>query len=234
MDPPIEIVEGRRLIEMLHGLVDSRKMCRMEIPHTDYGWITLLLGLQRGPGPGYLLIDQIAGFEKVFSHYPSREISMEFLERDGVPCRFSTRVVECQGKVIRTELPVSISRMQKRKSFRIRARSGAEILFHREGGREGRAKVKDYSLGGVSFFAETFLEIRIGEELTQIALRIPWENHSASFDIPRAVVRRLEDHSPGKVLCALEFLEMAGTAKELLWRHLFEEERVALQKTKKS
>jgi c-di-GMP-binding flagellar brake protein YcgR len=234
MDPLIEIVEGQRLIEMLHGLIDSRKMCRMEIPHTNHGWITLLLGIDRGPGSDYLLIDQITGFEKILSHYPSREISLEFLERDGVPCRFRTRVAECGGKVIRTELPRSISRMQKRKSFRTRARSGAEILFHRGGGKEGRARVKDYSLGGVSFFVETFLEICIGEELTHIALRIPWEDHSASFDIPRAVVRRLEDASSGNVLCAIEFLEMPGKTKELLWHHLFEEERVTLRKTRKS
>ncbi len=231
---PVEIVEGRRLIETLQGLIDSRKMCRMEIPHTDYGWITLLLGLERGSGSGYLLVDKVTGFERILSRYPSREISLEFLEKDGVPCQFSTRVVECDGKVIRMELPRSISRMQKRKSFRIRARSGAEILFHREDGKEGRGKVKDYSLGGVSFIMETFLEMRIGEELSQIALRIPWENRSAGFDITRAVVKRLENHSPGKVVCALEFLEMPGTVRELLWRHLFEEERVALQKTKKS
>jgi hypothetical protein len=234
MDPSVENVEGQRLIEMLQGLIGSRKMCRMEIPHTDYGWITLLLGLQRGPGSGYLLIDKVAEFEKIFSRYPSREISLDFPERDGVPCWFRTRVVECGPTAIRAEVPKSIFRMQKRKFFRIRARSGSEILFHREREKEERARVKDYSLGGVSFFVDGFLEIHLGDEFTRIDLRIPWGDHSTSFPIPRAVVKRLENHPSGKVLCALQFLEMPGRTKELLWHHLFEEERVALQKTRKS
>jgi len=143
---------------MLRGLTDSRKMCRMEIPHTGYSWITLLLDLQQGSGSGYLLIDGIVEFEKIFSHYAKREISLEFPESDGVPCRFSTRVIECNRKTIRVEFSKSVFRMQKRRSFRIRARSGAEILFQRKGRTKEKARVYDYSLGGTSFLAETFLE----------------------------------------------------------------------------
>ncbi len=235
MDPSFEIVEGQGLVEMLRSLIDSRKICRMEIPRTAYGWITLLLGLQAGPPSGYLLIDRVSGFEKALSSHPGRGVSLEFLEGDGVACRFNTRVVECGPQSIRVELPKSIFRMQKRRWFRVKARSGAMILFRREGEKEkeNRARVRDYSLGGALFVVEPLRGFRVGEELAGIQLRIPDEDHWICFEVPRAVVRRLENHASNEVACAVEFLEVAGMTKEFLWRHLFREERMALQRTRR-
>lgn len=234
MEESIEIVEGKRLIGMLHGLIDSHRICKMEIPNTSYQWITLLLGLQELDHSYYLLIDKVKGFEKALSRSPDREISVEFIEKDGVACQFKTQVIECLPKILRAELPMSIYRMQRRKSFRTKAWSGTEIVFHLTQGKEERLKVKDYSLGGVAFFMDRPIEIHIGDELTKIDLMVPQDGREIYFHISRASVKRIERRFPGKDVCALEFLEMPRETQERLSRQIFKEQRALLRKTGKN
>ena len=130
MDEPIEMISGQKLIETLYEWIDSRRICKMEIPDTGYGWFTLLSGLQIQPGSQYLLIDRVADFEKALSHSQRQEVSLEVLEKNGIRCQFKTRVVKCGPSDIRAELPDAIRRIQRRASFRISALSGTEITFH--------------------------------------------------------------------------------------------------------
>ena len=233
MEESLEIVEGKRLLEMLHGWIDARRVCKVEIPNTRYGWITLLLGIQEVDQTYYLLIDKVKGFERALSRSPDQEVSIEFIEKDGVACQFKIQVVECLPKIIRAELPKSIYRMQRRRSFRTKAWSGTEIVFHLSQGKEERSKVKDYSLGGVAFFMDRPLEIHMGDELTRIDLTIPQGGREISFHIPKALVKRIERDPQGKDVCALEFLEMPEATQERLWLHIFKEQRSLLRKTGK-
>ena len=67
MDQTAEILDGNRLIGTLHGAIESRRVCKMEIPNTKFAWITLILGIQSVGDSHYLLIDKVAGFEKALS-----------------------------------------------------------------------------------------------------------------------------------------------------------------------
>ncbi len=233
MDQPGEILDGNRLIGTLHGVIESRRVCRMEIPNTKYSWITLILEIQAVGDSQYLLIDKVAGFEKTFSRLTNRDVFLEFLEKDGVPCQFNTRVIECHPKVILAELPNFIYRMQKRRFVRVKARLGTEIIFPMDPAKEERAKVEDYGLGGVAFFMNRPLKIYMGDQLTDIELRIPLGIEMISFHISLAMMRWFEPPTQGKYLHALEFLEMEEKTKERLWRHIFKEQRILLQKTRK-
>jgi c-di-GMP-binding flagellar brake protein YcgR len=231
MDQP-EIIYGEKLLEMLKVLSESRRFCKMEIPHTNYGWITLVLGLQPVGSLNYLLIDKVAGFEQRLSRSQNQEISVEFLETDGVPCQFKARVFECRPEAIWVELPTSLYRIQKRKFFRVKARLGTAIVFHLDQAMEEKADVKDYSLGGVAFFMDRHLKLTVGDQLKEVELRIPQRSERINFHIPLATVRRLEPQMGGKDICALEFLEMSDATRELLWRHIFREQRMFLRKTR--
>ncbi len=228
-----EMISGKGMIDHLHELVAKRRMCKMEIPNTPHSWITLLLNLREIGGSYYLWIDRVAGGEKILARYRDREVSFEFLEIDGVPCRFQTRIVGFHPEGWRAELPKSIFRLQRRGFVRIAARSGVEIVFHFGKGEE-RAKVKDYSLGGVSFFGDRSLPLHPGDSVDQLELKIPRGPGEINFRIPRAVVRRMERHSSGKDLWALQFVEMSDNTQQQMWRHIFEEQRIWLQKIKRT
>ena len=96
-----------------------------------------------------------------------------------------------------------------------------------------RAKVKDYSLGGVAFFLEDSQRLNLNDSVQELELSVPQGDRWITFHIPQAVVRRREKDFLGKEICALLFQDLPEITKESLWRHLFEEERAFLQKAKK-
>jgi c-di-GMP-binding flagellar brake protein YcgR len=232
MDQPTEIISGQELIEMLNEWIGSRRICKMEIPDTSYGWFTLLSGLQVQPGRQYLLIDTVAGFEKALSHSRRQEVSLEILEKDGIRFQFKTRVIKSRHSDIQTELPSEISRIQRRASFRITALSGTEITFHILPEKEERAKVKDYSLGGVAFFLEKDMKLNMNDRVADIHLKLPQGREFKTIHIASAVVRRVEIDSQGKYLCALEFLEIPENSKQQLWNCMIDIQRSLIRKVK--
>ena len=151
MNQSAEIVGGQKLVETLKVLSEAKCYCRMEIPHTGYSWITLIVGL-RTDNSNYLSIDKVTGFEEAFTHAQDKEISIEFLEPDGIPCQFKTRVLECCPESILAEIPGSIHRIQKRRYFRVKAGLETAVVFQLDQAVEEKAVVRDYALGGLAFF----------------------------------------------------------------------------------
>jgi c-di-GMP-binding flagellar brake protein YcgR len=229
---PSEIITGQELIERLQTLIDSHRMIKMEILQTRFSWITMILGIQKQDDSDFLLVDLVARFESILSRFPSQEVSFEFLEK-GVLCKFSSRVIRCHRRAIWLEFPKSIQRIQRRAYFRIEASTGAEVIF-RFAGKEEKGRVNDYSLGGASFFMESHLNLKKDDELTDLTLTLPQGNVMVSYPIPSAVVRRVDEHfEDRRRLCGLEFLKLEGIIREELSRHIFEEQRILIQRIRK-
>lgn len=233
MDQSPERIVGDRMVEMLQGWIDSRRLCKMTLPDTDYVWITMILNIETaGPLPS-LTVDKVKGIEKVISRYEKRGFHFEFLEKDGISCWFETPLIRTWPSALQAELPEFIFRMQRRRYVRISARSGTEVLFQRDNGRRVSAKVKDYGLGGISFFTPPFFNLNMDEIISEVELRIPHEDGWNHFRIPLSRVRRLEKIAGGGGICVLEFVEIPETEKEQLWHSIFKEQRLQLRKTGK-
>jgi len=232
MDPSAEILDGNRMVGTLRLAMDGRKLCRMEISDTKQGWITLILGIEPAGTSPHLLIDKVNGLEEALSESETKEILFEFMETDGVPCQFQTRVVKFHRSGCWMELPKWILRVQKRRFYRVKARLGTEIIFRVDREGQEKATVRDYSMGGVAFFLDRDRMLNIETQVTDVQLRIPQGDGWIEFYNALAVVRRVERHTTGKDICVLEFLGMSEGTKERLWKHIFEEQRMALKKTK--
>jgi len=229
---PDEIITGPNLIGMLQAWIDSRRMGKMEVLQTPFSWITILLGIQRERDSDYLLIDPVPNFEGILSRSPHQEVVFEIME-NGILCKFRTRIFRYQPRAIWLELPGSIQRIQRRAYFRITATRRAEIIF-RFAGKEEKVKVRDYSLGGVSFLMGSHQQFKPGDEVTDIILTLPQGKAMVSYPIDRAVVRRIEEHFETKGrLCGLEFLRLEKTTQQKFARHLFEEQRSLLRQGRK-
>lgn len=232
MDQSAERIDGDRMIVMLQDWIDSRRLCKMTLPETDYAWITMILGIEtKDPTPS-LLVDKVKETEKIISRYGKKGLHFEFLEKDGVLCWFHTRWIQFRPTILLTELPESIFRMQRRRYVRIGARSGTEILFQRKNGSMVSAHVKDYGLGGISFFTPPFSNLKMDESVSEIDLRVPNGTGWSHFHIPLARVKRL-DKTEGGGICVLEFEEVPEAEKEQLWHSIFQEQRLQLRKTGK-
>lgn len=232
-----EIIRGPKLGPMLVSLIQSRRICKMAIPRTTYAWITILLEVYKGgPSQSTLMIDGVTDFDKVFSRFRDRALSFEFFDSAGVPCQFQVRVIQCHPKAIEVELPKEIHRIQRRAFFRLEASSGTEMTFQVTPGEEETARVRDYSLGGIAFFMQGQANLKIDDLLRNIHLKLPQENKEwITIHIPLAAVKRIEPHSEeGRLMGALEILEISEAMREQLRVYLFEKQRSVIRKVRRT
>lgn len=228
------ITNDKSIIDTLRSLIDSRIVCKLEIPGTLYNWVTKLLEIQERGDSNCLVIDRVAGLEAALVRFPNREVSLEFTEKGGVSSQFKTKIIECRTKDIRSELPKEIHRNQRRKYMRAEALPGTEISFFTgTPGQKKRARVKDYSAGGIAFYVEKELKFAGGEPLTNIELNTFEGDNGVRFHIQRAVVRHMEPVYGGRTLCAIEFLEISKETRDNLVSHVFNQQKVVIQRTKK-
>lgn len=229
----IETISGdKSILTTIKYLIDARVLGKIEIPDTEHRWITMILEIKKMKGSSFLSIDKIEGFESILAKYPNREVSLEFMDKGGVPCRFRTKIVECRPKDILSELPREIYRIQKRQYFRINALPGTEITFRIGSSEQEKGEVKDLSERGAAFFIEKDLKSSISNLLIDISLKIPEGNGRRSFHIPQAVVRRMVNPSfpDRRTFCAIEFLEMSKEIRDNLMAYISEQQRVVIQK----
>jgi c-di-GMP-binding flagellar brake protein YcgR len=231
----IEIISGdKSIITTIQSFIDARVVGRIEIPSTKHSWITMLLEVKNIDNSYFLSIDNVGGFESTLSNYPSREVSLEFMDKGGVPCRFRTKIIACHSNDILSELPKEIYRLQRRQYFRIKALPGTEITFCIGPSEEKeKAKVENFSEGGAAFFIEKDLKFDVADLLNDVYLNVPEGLKWLSFHIPQAAVRRIEPHSPfvdGNTLCAIEFVEISRETRDNLIAHISKQQRVVIQR----
>ena len=230
------ITDERAVINTLRSLIDSRVVCNMQIPRSTSSWITVLLEVRRAGKGYYLLIDRVAGFEAALLKSPDRKVLLDFMDKGGVPSRFQTTVIACRPGAISSELPRAVYRIQRRQYFRIDALLGTEITFFAGSSTEReKANVKNYSAGGVAFFVGNNFRLGVGDFLTGIHLNVPEGGRLISFDIAKAVIKRV---TPGSLLydekpiCAIEFLEISSQTRNSITSHIFRQQRVVIQRVR--
>lgn len=233
VDQTFEIIEGERIFQVLQEVIETRQLCRIRIHPSRFGGLTLILNLQKINRSPCLVIDKIPYIDQILSQSQYKDIDIEFLEKGGVPCYFRTRIIESQQKLILTEIPKAIFRLQRRKYFRIDAKAGTEIIFYTQAGEERRAKVKDYGVGGIAFFSESQINLKEGEILYDINLKLPWSEQWATFHIPKGIVKRVDKEFQGNFICAVEFVEILEKTREKLWYHILEDQRSQIRRFKK-
>ena len=226
---PTEVISGKKATSLLRFLIDSRRLCKMRIPGTHYCWITLLSDIRKEEGSNFLLIDGVSGFEEAFFLSNNREITLEYMDPGGILCYFNCRVGKIFSGMIWVECPENIYRVQRRNFFRLEARGGTEIIFRVTPETEERAKVRDYSLGGLAFSKGKPLPLKASDQLKDLSLKIPEGGECFMIPISLAVVRRI-DFQPGAFFYGLEFVQMQDAMRKQLARHIFEKQRLLLRK----
>ena len=234
MEQSAEILRGSKALEILELLAGSRRMCKIEIPNTDFCWLSILLYIQKEDNETYLVFDGLKGFESILARFPDREVRVEYLEIDGIPCHFHSRAARSEPKELWLSFPPEIYRIQRRIFYRLKALAGTEITFQIDAEKQAKGKVRDYSLGGVAFLADQPLELKKDDRVENLCLRVPSGRDWFIVHIPSAVVRRVEKEPlNGSYLYALQFLDLTDPMRSSLTRHIFEQQRSQLRKVGK-
>ena len=230
-----EIISGWQVRKGIQFLIDSRHPCTVKIPDTPFCWEAIIAGIRKQEKLDYLYIDGVGGFEQALPPSRDRKITVEYADAQLFFCRFHTWVIKTSPGGIWAEYPKVIYRIQRRAFHRVRAQGGTEIAFSLGTGTQIRARVKDYSPGGVAFTSEENLALKIEDHLEEVSLRIPEENDWFTVQIPLAVVRRVEPAGQdGRNLYALEFIGLDETGEKRFRQHISETQRLLLRKFPKS
>lgn len=236
MEQPAQLIQGGDILPILQSAIKSRQRVRMEIPRTNYSWITLFLGFEAGAGGPWLIIDQVTGFDQALRFSRNQTIALSFFDWAGVPFNFSTEVRFSQPKEIWVELPRMIYRVQRRAFFRVKASLGMEVMLRDLVDQKYKARVKDYSMGGVAFYKELcgqwFKELKTEVKLQDNALLLPRGDKILTIPIPLAEIRRIVGIPPDTVHGAMEFLQMPKSSHTQLERLISEQQRLVIQKIK--
>jgi c-di-GMP-binding flagellar brake protein YcgR len=236
MEQPTQLLQGGDIPTVLQSAIKSRHRIRMEIPQTEYAWITLFLGFETGPEGPWLIIDQVTGFDQALRLSGNQTIAVSFYDRTGVPYNFSTKVHLSRPKEIWVELPQMLYRVQRRAFYRVKASLGMEIMLRDMLRQEYRARIKDYSMGGVAFYKELgeqwFKDLAVDVTLQDNVLLVPLGEEILTIPIPSAEIRRIVDFPPHAIQGALEFLQIPESSRSQLERLIFEQQRLLIQKIK--
>jgi c-di-GMP-binding flagellar brake protein YcgR len=232
-DENAEIIRGMKIIKhMIQNLIDSKQTSSMRIPGTQFNWITYFLQIREDENLPLILVDHVKGFEVALARGLTRKISFEFKDKLGVPCRFETIVTESGPGGIWLEFPQAIQRIERRKYFRIEAPIDSVITFSLPNGDNAAASVQNLGAGGIAIRFSKEGVIRVGDELKQIRLKIPGGDREAAvkFEIPDAVVKRVEKMEGGKALVAIEFKEISENSRKKIIACVLKIQRVGLRR----
>ena len=230
---PTDIILGRRALDILRYIIDSRGPCKVSIPDTPLCWTTLLLALEREGSVDLLLVQGNPELIKALSLSGKAEVLLEYSDENGVLCHFMIEVIRTSPERVWGKIPAVIYRVQRRMFFRVKAQERTEIVFTLEPGIEVRGGVRDYSLGGVAFWSAEPLPLKIEDLVEDLFLRIPEEGTWFEVHIYGAVVRRVEPGSrQGKSLYALELLGMSRRTRRTFASHILGRKRMLLRKFK--
>jgi c-di-GMP-binding flagellar brake protein YcgR len=228
----IETVHKEELIlSALQYLLASRTPLKMEFPRTHFSWVTFLLDVRSTGNQTFLLIDNVKKFEQALAMRPDREISLEFKEKEGVPCLCRTKVIKKSAEGIWAELPKSIQRIQRRKDFRLEPPSDSKITLTMSSGETQVGNIQNVSMGGVAFILKKETIIHVGDALKEVRLKIPEGDQSIDFYISEAVVLRIEkEFDYGKSLVAIKFTNISNQVREEILAYIFRVQREMIRK----
>jgi hypothetical protein len=230
---PTDIILGKRALNLLRYIIDSRGPCKVSIPETPLCWTTLLSAVEREGSVDLLLIQGNPELREALSSSGKGQVLLEYSDENGVLCHFMVEVIRTSPERVWGKLPAVIYRVQRRMFFRVKAQEGTEIVFTLEPGIEVQGGVRDYSLGGVAFWSEKPLPLKTEDLVEDLCLRIPEKGTCFEVSIYGAVVRRVElGPRQGKSLYALELLGMSRRTRRMFASHILGRKRMLLRKFK--
>ncbi len=170
-----KITEGKAIREIIREAIGSRTVCKVSFAETENGWITSFLDIRETAASPQILIDKAKGFEAALSRNPNGELSLEFRDKDQIPCFFKSRAMETNALGILIELPAEMQRIQRREYFRVEAPMGAKITFLGPSGKKEGAVLADLGGGGAAFLISKESRLDVEHVLENVWIYIPTE-----------------------------------------------------------
>lgn len=233
-------IEGDRLVELFHHLIDKRVIMSMHMVGTEFERLTCVTGLNEDETGRTLQIDLPNDFTSPVGKNGPLQLKFNFNgPEDRLEYIFSTTGGRITGREIVVPFPEYVDRIQRRKNFRMETPLGTK-MFLKSGQIQAVFSLINISLGGVygtlskhNVRKTDGLILSVGESVENMGIYVPedkdWDE--LIIIVKRAEVRRI-DHDRDRKLYkyAFEFMEMAPPEKRKLTQSIYHFQRQFLQR----
>lgn len=234
-----DIIKDRQLVKLFNYLHDRQVLVKMKVPENKFEFLTVISAIH-DMGTGYFFRIDDSENQSILKNGLSNtdtEIHFEFNGDDKLPYVFRTKGVKAVNNDLWVKFPEQVSRLQKRKNFRIDVPTGS-ILFLSKDDIEYNLSIINLSASGVYALYEMkkksdkLLDLSMGESIddVELLLTLPEQNDTGAF-VKTAIVRRIEIKKEIKSIgYAFEFMKLNSRHQQNLIQFIYLVQRELLKK----
>ena len=228
------LIQGKEALALIQSLKTDKIFLNMTLLGTDSIWTTILINIKKKGITKFILLDCPNGFEKCISGLDQWQLLIEFYDKNKIPYEFKTLGEKISGKELWLRLPKKISRLQRRKNFRLDSPLESFLILNLDTG-QYKLNVYNISEGGslitVAQDVEDSSIFSIGQKLSDLIMEIPFKSQHWKIFIKEAKVRRLEKpKGDGPCRYGIEFIKLEPGMKEVLKKLIYGVQRQMLKR----
>jgi len=236
MDNP-EIIRDKRRFDIFKQLQNDKTLVKMYVLGRQYERLTVVTATRFEKKTPYFLIDHPEGFTKAVANDDNCRIHFEFVGNDNLVYTFKTTGKATIGGKICIRFPEVITRVQRRRNFRMVPPLGTKMYISKSLGRL-EMNVVDISQGGALVLPVNLdmqdpngSVFKVGSKLRNIELTFPFEEKVFKVHVDEAQVRRLgKQPVTNRINLALQFTDIDKNQQKILIDLIFTHQRNTLRK----
>ncbi len=228
------LIQGKEALTLIQSLKADKAFIHMTLLGADFIWTTILVDIKKKGGKKFILLDCPNAFEESISGLDQWQLLIEFHDKNKIPYEFKALGEKISGKEIWLRLPKEISRLQRRKNFRLDSPLGSFLILNLDTG-QYRLDVYNISEGGSLITVAQDIEdtsiFSIGQKLTDLIMEIPFKSQHWKIFIKEAKVRRIEKQKgDGPCRYGIEFVKLGPGMKAVLKKLIYDVQRQMLKR----
>jgi len=229
----IERVTGDKILKIFDRLKKERTILKLNILGIGYEGLSIIIDVKGFNKPPYFLIDLPGGAQDNLLNARGKTVAIEFTGNDKVPCSLKSVIESVTEKNISIIFPGVITRLQRRKYFRIPAPLGTKAIIIEKDARY-EFNVIDISEGGILISHPDCFHN--GDKFFEGAVKplLIVYNEGANeqrIAISKAQIKRIEKITDiGRVNYAFQFLDRGIKAENDIMNLIYSYQRRLLQR----
>ncbi|MFH1985022.1 MAG: PilZ domain-containing protein [Pseudomonadota bacterium] len=234
-------LKGDRINQLLEELKTTNTLVTLRLRGVEgYERLTMITDIRTDPGGTFLVLDPPRGFQSAVAKAPRWRLQFTFTGQDKLEYNFNTSGGRIEADGIWVPVPEAISRIQRRRHFRVDTPPGTLLALTINGEARAMDLINISQSGGLGIVSrmrrneQTSEPIfKIGAQLANLVIACPGspEAEATKASIKKAVVRRVEqDTAQYRHRYALEFLELTPADQRIITAFILRVQREFLRK----
>ncbi len=231
-----EIIRGQKRKTVFKELKSKKILLTIKLHHSNFEQLTVITDVKTFNSIPYFLVDLSHDFKKAISSSKNLKISFNFLCPDKIEHNFDTISFMAVNDEIWLKFPKFIERLQRRKTFRISAPYGSQIICEINS-ISYKFNLIDISQEGAlgipagSKLSKKTSILKKGETIDDAVLLLTDEEGSHKLNVRELTIRWVAKDNEGQFFrYGMEFTKIKKNENKLLTKIIYNFQRLFLQR----